>query len=795
MHAFTRSLLLLVLFFVTAKAYGQGATIQGKVVDEKGQPVDYGNVLALRIGDSVMVKGTYIMNGRFELSGIDEMPVILLFTTFAYEQQYYNQPLQADKNGVVDIGTVTLTTRLLKTVEITGNIPLYVKEIDKLVVNVDGTILSEKGTALDVLKSSPNVIVKSDGQVVVPGKGTAIVYVDGQRVATTDILNAIGSRDVKKINIIENPGPKYDAQGNAVIEIITKKSELEGYQGSVYALVNRKTFWSTQVGGNINYKNKKWSLFYGMGNANGTYRTEDTYYRKIAQPSVVEMDNRIVTDVSHDLELANLLKAEYRIDTLNTLFFNYYGVVNDWSSTSTNINNIYENGLFSGDISSHSTGQPASSGHSFTGGYSLMLDTLESELKFTGQYTFHDIRNVDVIDQQIDFGTPANGLLQSRSTNRYNILSGQMDFGNALNKNHKLDVGCKAGIVSNESGIDFQEKQHGTWVVDSVLLNSYAYEEKTLALFGQLSGVVKKWQYMLGARSEWTVSNGRSEVMKKTVVDTGYIHLFPNARLGYQLSEDLLISLTYLSRINRPAFKDLDPFVNYIDTLSSFRGNPGLKPSVSKQSELSVDYAGIATFSLGYTRSEDPMYLTVEKLPTENSFAAVVRNLKASETYSVGTILSFEIGKWSTYNSFTYAKNSFVYNEGVSIVENTRPMLFLSLYNEFNVFKDASLELTYEYVSPGADGLFVLRPYQSLGAGISAKFFKRKLVAKFTGFDLTYREIESGTTQLNDFYVDYSSKTDTRTWRCMLTWNFGKLKDTKIKDETLEGDFDRIKKN
>ena len=106
---------------------------------------------------------------------------------------------------------------------------MFERETDRLIVNVEGTILSERGTVIELLRSAPKVIIKASGQIEVVGKGPAIIYLDGQRLNSIELLNGLSDDDIARIEIVGNPSSKYDAEGNAVIEIITKDGARNGY--------------------------------------------------------------------------------------------------------------------------------------------------------------------------------------------------------------------------------------------------------------------------------------------------------------------------------------------------------------------------------------------------------------------------------------------------------------------------------------------------------------------------------------------------------------------------------------
>ena len=119
------------------------------------------------------------------------------------------------------------------------------------------------------------------------------------------------------------------------------------------------------------------------------------------------------------------------------------------------------------------------------------------------------------------------------------------------------------------------------------------------------------------------------------------------------------------------------------------------------------------------------MNLVVDKLNDgSDAFIATTKNLNFSETYSAGITIPYELSWWTTYNYFGYLVNSFSYNSGGSVINNSKPMFYMYLYDEFRVKKFFSLEVTFEYTSAGVDGIFTFEPFYNLSANIKKTFFK-----------------------------------------------------------------------
>lgn len=799
MSSTVKALLLYILFtMVSTSGFSQekNYALKATIVDSSGVPIEFGNFILLNPEDSTILKGIDFWDGAVELLGIQQERVLIKIMVNEYKIMFLSFEYTGS-GDVFDLGKLILEKDVteLDGVDIIYRIPMFEREVGKLIVNVEGTILSDKGTVVDVLKAAPNVIVKSGGEVIVVGKGTAILYLDGQRVNSLDMLSAISARDIQKINIIENPSAKYDAEGNAVVEIITRKGALRGYQGTVYAQAIKRTNFLTMYGGNFSYRRDWFSAYVAGAQQIGTFHTVDNYFREINGDSLVAMDNRILTDTKHKFDAGILVKTNYRLDSINTLFLNYNGIAHNYESATDNVNEIRENNSNNGTISSISKAAPKWRMNTFTGGYNRVLDTLGSAFKLSAQFTRFDFTNSSMINQVTNFGSSQESKFNNTNFNNIDVATAQADYGKKFSEKIKMDLGVKNSYVSNRSGIELKyDDMNGNWITDSSRYNQFDYTENVSAGYGEISGKLKKFSYNVGLRYEWTKAYGNSFKSGAGIIDRRYGYLFPNVQCNYEVIPDLVVGASYVARINRPSFQDLDPFQNFIDSLSSLQGNPLLRPSITNGAELSLVYMEYASLKLSYNKSIDPIVLTVVQNPGTNSFSAIPQNIESSDMYTIGIVLPYELPWWTTFNSFGYTWNNYKYNDNDNPIVNNKPSLYVSFYNEFRIPKILNIEITYEWTSPGAQGVFIMRPYQSLGASITRKFMKEKLTARLSVFDAMYREIETGTTTLGKFYVDYNSRMDTRSLQLSLTYNFGKMKNIEFTGSGInDTERDRIK--
>ncbi len=786
-------------FFSLQCIHADNYSISGTVTDSNNQPIELGNAIVLSSKDSTIIKGDLFMSGQFKISGISENNVLIKITALGF-QDYFQLIIRKDIDTLINIGSIQLKANSnLKEVEVVSKLPLFERDGEKVKVNVENSVLSSAGTILDILKKSPTVMVDNSDNVSVFGKGNAIIYLDGQLIASAEVLKTISSTEIKEIEIISNPSSKYDASGKAVINIVTKKNNLEGYNGNLIhnTLYGKNLF--TYSGLRFNYKRKKWSTFLSYGFPHGKDWNSDEYYRSVKSndSTLTEMKNKIETIDNQTNSNNYRVGITYTLDSTSTLGIQYNGFYAQNKNSIDNVNDIFKNATPELTIQTYTIQKPKRLNNTANINYSKKTDTLGSEFTATVQYGNFVSKNFEEIIQRIYLGSNLDQQSKRNTgTNNIQIITGQADLNKAFNKKWKLETGLKDSYIINQSEINFENySPAGEWVSDPTYFNGFKYRENILAGYSQLRYSKKKVNMRAGVRAEYTKSEGFSKITGLKVIDREYLNVFPSAFFGYDFTKDLNTSITYSSRINRPSFQDMDPFINYIDSLSSFRGNPYLLPAYTHSLEASLIYMKEASLTFSYIRTNGAMNLVVDKLDDgSDAFVATTKNLDYSETYSAGITIPYELSWWTTYNYFGYLVNTFSYKSAGSIIENKKPMFYMYLYDEFRVKKFFSMEVTFEYTSAGVDGIFTFEPFYNLSANIKKTFFKDKLTCRIIANDILSTAYNRGSSNVEGYNVNYISREQTHYFVLALNYRFGKLKANDYKDKTVnQEEYDRIK--
>lgn len=803
LNAFLRAttFVLAFVFYMCQQALSQTTpfSVKGRVSFEKDKVIEFGNVIALSLKDSIIIKGAPFQNGEFNLGGLVNDSFLLKISSVGYKD-YINPVYRTTADTLIDAGAITLLVdNTLSEVTVVAKTPLFEMDGEKVKINVEQTSLNSVGTVLDVLKRSPGVMVSSSDVVTVFGKGAPIIYLDGMQISSVDILKSISSTEIKSIEIINNPSAKYDAGGRAVINIITIKNSLQGYNGNIIqnTLYIKSLF--SYTGLRLNITKKKWSVNTSLGTTMGEQWSSDLYKRtyKLQDTITMQMNNSIYDTQNHANMYYYRAGINYRFDSTSTIGLQYNGFYNARKDVSVNANSITQNDIEQYVLKTNTNTKPLSINNNITANYTKRLDTLGTELFIAAQYGDFTIKNVSNIHQQTTYSGMSTDL-EKRNTNQnnINIISAQIDFTKVFSKKWKLESGIKETYISKTSDIKFENYQSGKgWLSDPNYLNGFRFNENIGAAYSELKYKQKKLNARVGGRAELTHSDGFSKTLNQALIQRQYLNFFPSAFVGYDFTKDLTAAVTLSSRITRPTFQDLDPFINYIDSLTSFRGNPYLLPEYTYSAEASLIYMKEASLTFNYSRTNGALRLVVDKLNNgTDAFTATTKNLDRAETYSFGVTIPYELKWWTTSNYFGYFLNTFTYNQGGIIIKNNKPTFSLYLYDEFRFKKICALELNYEYTSSAVDGIFISKPFSMLSITLKKVLFKDKLTCRFTASDVFSQYIMSGNSNIPTYDLSYVSRTSTHYFLLALNYKFGKLKNSNYQSRSVNDDqYNRVK--
>lgn len=782
-----RILYLLAGLLCSSALYAQDLfTLKGTLQDANQAPIAAGNVLILSSSDSALLKGTYVLDGTYELEGLQERPFLLKFTALGYQDTTF-LVTETPSNGILTLGPIGLEdANNLETVTVTSTVPTFKIKGGKVIVNVERSMLENSGTALDVLQRSPRVLVNANDEVQVFGKGSPVLLLDGQPT-TVQELKSLPSNEIKEVEIVRNPSARYDAAGRAVINIITKRQGLEGYNGQAGLHLSHGRYFYGYGGLRLNYKKGKWSVggSYWLSHQNkwSSNQYERLYNNDNEAP--MRMFNQIEARHFTPHQHFYRFKIGFRPDSVSTVGFQYRGSAGNSGAELSNTNLVEHNGQAFNSVKAQTQNTGNRMTNSFNLNYDRTLDTLGSDLFIAGQYSSYTLNNSDDIRQiqAMPSDTQFNHYLNNSQT-AIHLLNGQIDHTQQWTNHLQLESGAKGAAIFNQSLISFSEKDtFGKWQTNPNLTNSYRYNEVIIGAYTQLTYDHKKWYAQAGARGEWASMQGFEPSTNNQLLSRQYWHIFPTATLQYRFAKDWMTGIHYSTSIQRPSFGDLNPFVDFVDQYTIVRGNPYLVPAYTHSLEWSLSYLEMASLEVELARTFQKVDLFIQK--EGDVFNIITKNYDQVDQLNISLNLPYENKWWTTYNALGFSYTALDFDRGNNLLSYGRPMFYVYSYNAFRIPKVATIEATFQYVSAGAEGYFSFKPFSQLGFSISRKFLNDKLSIRLNFQDVYFGYREQGNSLISSMDIAYRNLYDTRYVRLSMTYNFGQLKSTGLKDRSV----------
>ncbi len=792
-------LLLLLLSIITAFSL-HAQTISGKITDEKQRPVRSATVLLLKQNDSSLVKSFLSDNeGSFKFTDVATGKYLVKIDVISHKKKYTQAEIT---NKDVELGTIILLpdATTLKEVTVTATKPFLEQKADKLIVNVEGSATAAGSTAMEVLQKVPGLIVSND-KITMVGKGTPSIMVDGRLSQYTDIaqlLRDISADNIEKIEVVSNPGARYDASGGAVINIILKRNANLGTNGSVsftigMGLYNRediradRNFYRYNPAFSINNRKGKLNLFggYSFFRRNWFQYSE---FDRIISPNRFFQENYQPSDVnSHNFRFG----ADFYANKKNTFGVIARGFIRDGGTEARNT-------TFQSDPA---TGQALSSFQTlnnkifnrknFSGNvnWKHIFDTTGKTLNVDVDYsTFKLTNNSDIINK-LQNGTSYTNNQFIRNPVQFLVMKADLEY--PINKKTKLEAGAKLSIATIDNYLQFFQKG----VLDNVRSTDFKYKENINALYSSITHDLKKWQLQGGLRVEQTIAKGNSQSQK--VLDRNYVQLFPSAFLTRKITDKLSTVLQYSRRVNRPSFQQQNPFIEFLDSLTYTRGNPLLKPETADEYKFSLTYENQPFFAISYNKKND---VIVNDAPNQvgNLTYTTPENLAVYDNWAFELNFPIEFGKKVT----GFAGNQFIYNRYkanyLGSQFNQSKWNWLAYWQVAYKPTDTwNFEISGYYMTKSLQEFITLEDLGSFDFGIQKNFWNKKGRLSLNISDIFFSERSRGFINYEVINVKFRQLEDSRNIRLSFRYSFGnqKLKAARSRNTASDAEENRVKTN
>jgi outer membrane receptor protein involved in Fe transport len=764
---------------MTAQKKSSGYLINGQVVEtQTGKSVPYATVILSN--DTIKVKKVQACDaaGKFSLKADTACLYTLTVSSVGYTG--VTMPLKIS-GPVTDLGRITMNEGVeLKEVSVTAQKPLVKIDVDKIVYSMESDPESQTNNALEMLRKVPLVTVDADENITVNGQSNFKVLINGKSSTMMssnlkEVLKSFPANTIKDIEVITNPSSKYDAEGvGGIINIITNKKTVNGYNGSVSMGVNTRgsqngsVYLATKIqklSFSVRYFESQYKQPAATSESKGEYYYSNDYKYSGSEGeySYKGASNGVSAEASFEIDTFNLISmslwgygGNYRSENLSsTQYLNSGEEISRLYNTSFISKEIYSS--ISGNIDYQRTYKKPDKSLTFS--YKLESEPQKSR-------TTSDIEGIiNYPSYKLKSDNDALGREQTL----------QIDYYNPVTEKHQIEGGMKGILRQNTS--DVESLRNDT--VKLTNTNDLDYNQYILGLYGGYVFKYKKISTKAGFRMEHTWNDGVSMVSDvKTNFTNKLFNVVPYLNFTYMPKQGHTIKTSYTQRLSRPGIWYLNPYVNNIDSMNISYGNPSLKSEISNSFELSYTYF-TPKFNLSASSSASFTNNAIEQISSVLDNGAKVttyKNIGKDQRYGINLYSSFRpSAKYNIYFNGNVNYSKLEATNGYSI-SNEGFGYQAMLGARCVLWKDGSVSFNGMVYSPDVMLQGKSSGYYFTSLGVSQYFLKRKLILSMSVSDPLWKN-KTFTSEYKDLtFWSHSEQTQSSRYaRLSLTYNFGKM--------------------
>ncbi|MDR2802622.1 MAG: TonB-dependent receptor [Prevotellaceae bacterium] len=768
--------------FASPAAKGKG-TVNGKIIDKRsGAALEFATVSLLDTAKNVVAGSVTRAGGEFVLANVAGGQYTLKVSFLGYADAERAIAVPDDKETVEAVQIeLEADAQTLEEAVVTSRRPVVERQIDKLVVTVANSVMAQNSTALEVLRKAPGLRIDKDGNISLNGQGVA-VWVDnrptqlsGQELVA--LLEGTEGSTIDRIEIIDQPSSKYDAEGSGgIVNIITRKNFLKGFNGSLRTgytqYLESDFFYGANGSLNLNYRTDLINAYVNLssrGSKGFDWLAETTtapgnYYRQSEmQVNDHGFNQNIKAGIDFFIDKKNIigvignfaLNNRQDMEQGNTLENNNGAVTTSIPYGDTK--NRYRNGSANLNYSHYFDEK----GHELTANADYLRYTSTPEQRMATVFSFSSIPpKADSVDAYTN-----------RSAQDITVLSAKADYALPVGKSMKLEAGGKMAISITDNEIVRNDSTAAGWIKNTNLSNEFTYRETVGALYATYGWKINdRWNVKGGVRWEHTASEGQWRSADSVTART-YDDFFPTVFVGYNPSGKHNISFSYTRRIRRPNYWQLNPFRRYISAYSYIEGNPELSPEYSHR--FSLSYTGFQVFNAGvfYFLTKNQI-IQVPVFDTE-SHGGGYKQGNFGQWTAVGASVGLSELPLTPWWSLTVNADAIYINNADA--DYTKQSFSLNGYGSttFLLGKTWKAEVEYNLQTPLSMAYFNMKSQSNLNIGVQKTFWNNKGSLSLYVNDIFATNKEDFTANRDGVFRNVRQRHDSRSVRASFSYRFG----------------------
>lgn len=811
-------LILLILLFISFGASALSRVdddvvkgqVTGKVIDSVTKaPVSYATISVFKVNSKSPFNGVITDdNGAFTINNIGAGSYRITVDFIGYRKKTINNIVITKGSPTVSLGSIFLASaqNQLKTVEIVSKAPVVENKIDKMVYNVTNDLTAQGASASEVLQKVPQVSVDIDGNVELQGNSNIKFLINGKPssifgASVADALQSIPASQIKTIEVITSPGAKYDAGGTGgIINIVLKDNKIQGVNGSV-----NLTAGTRRENGSLNLNVRKGNFgvnaFFNGGEMinSTTVNSSD----RLSYNSARDTSTHLVQNGNSNFTRGGFqsgLSFNWDITPKDQLTvsggYNHFGFHNNGITNQEQTAYDIANNNIASDVLSQRNSNSRFSGKYFdySASYKKTFKTEGQELDVL--YTSSYGHNNSSFFQQQDYlngGYPSSGST-SNNPGKDHETDISIDYAQPFSKTFTLETGAKAIFENINNTVVTDTLSGDIFVPNANQTYGFNYDRKIYA--GYLSATFSLFNGFIdgkaGLRDEYTST---SADFPGTNIP-GYNTIAPSAVLSHKIDATQSFKLSYTYRIERPEYRDLNPFYDISDPHNISTGNPNLKPEIGHNYEFGYS----KTFNKGadlyiggfYRHNTNDLQSYTTFYDTLSVGGNRYNNVFLDQRYNIGTQTteglslfgSVQITSKLTLRSNIMLANRINTNPGNPTVHGFTSRVNLNATYQFPHDFTAEIFGVYHSSQRTIQGN---RPaFGFYNVAVRKQFMKKKLSLGLTASDPFSQYInQRSTTSGASFYQSNLRQLPFRSFGITLSYRFGKLDVKKDKNKDM----------
>lgn len=748
----------------------------GRVIDNTGQPVMYANISLLSLRDSAFINGGVSNEAGQFVIPCGKKRVIARISCIGFRTLC--TMLQVGNIGKIIMESETIQ---LQGVTVKGQRQLVKQKDGALITDVSGSSLSKSTDMSELLSKIPGMVQTVGGGLEVLGSGSPIIYINNRKMNSNAELQTLQPKEIKSIELITNPGAKYDATGHAVLIIHTLDKE-DGYTFQASTKLRAGYYPSSYNNLDAGYKNGglSWSVHYDydkmklhVDQPEESTLTYDTVTYKYNENSKdvrkydmyqwqtnieYAFNNKQVTGLEYD---GNYLKGDTYRKTLLDYWENQkrekqldIDINNPADKTNYDHINLYHNAIWSSKLRSD-----------------LNLD-----------YVYSHNSKLQTNDET-NRATNETNSISSRNHSNYNIYSGQLNFDYQISKPLALSWGFVGSSVRSKGSNRYDR--------NVVSPSDYNQKEDKYAFYAEARLAVGKFSLNGGLRYENLKSDYIDNLNNDNNIYRKYNEFFPSFSIS-NVWERWNNTLSFASKIQRPSFSELSDNSYYVTEYLYQQGNPLLKPVNNYRLQWTSVYKWLSFF-LRYEYSKnyiDNGWDTPDDRP--NVIISTYINYDKAQNVVSGMTLSKNISWWEGNLQLVANKPIFsAYYLGEKINYNA-PRITVVTDNTFQLPHSWMLNPYFMYCNGGDRATLKFKPYWNMKFGVKKSYFDERLIFSLDASDIFHKMKYRATERVGRLYFKDTENYNEWYYALTVTFRFNNKSHNYQGKNSAQAEIDRL---